>query len=59
MILKGCFKVQENSPGYRAGLEPFFDFIVMIGNTRLVRDVFLLNNSVTDVLAILSMVSIQ
>merc|ERR1712131_13398 len=31
-------RVQENSPGDKAGLEPFFDFIVMIGNTRLDRD---------------------
>nr|XP_039254993.1 Golgi reassembly-stacking protein 2-like [Styela clava] len=31
-------RVQENSPGHRAGLEPFFDFIVMIGNTRLNQD---------------------
>uniref|UniRef100_F6WB77 Golgi reassembly-stacking protein 2 n=1 Tax=Ciona intestinalis TaxID=7719 RepID=F6WB77_CIOIN len=31
-------RVQENSPGYKAGLEPFFDFIVMIGNTRLNKD---------------------
>ncbi|MGH0133888.1 UNVERIFIED_CONTAM: hypothetical protein FKN15_043859 [Acipenser sinensis] len=30
-------KVQENSPGHRAGLEPFFDFIVSINNTRLVK----------------------
>ncbi|XP_036377872.1 Golgi reassembly-stacking protein 1b [Megalops cyprinoides] len=27
--------VQENSPAAKAGLEPFFDFIVSIGNTRL------------------------
>ncbi|XP_061579518.1 Golgi reassembly-stacking protein 2-like [Cololabis saira] len=31
-------RVQENSPGHRAGLEPFFDFIVSICNTRLNRD---------------------
>jgi hypothetical protein len=31
-------RVQPNSPGEKAGLEPFFDFIVMIGNTRLDRD---------------------
>ena len=30
------FKVQDGSPGFHAGLEPFFDFIVAIGNTRLV-----------------------
>ncbi|KAM9307674.1 Golgi reassembly-stacking protein 1 [Gastrophryne carolinensis] len=27
--------VQDNSPAQRAGLEPFFDFIVAIGHTRL------------------------
>lgn len=32
------FQVQENSPGHRAGLEPFFDFIVSINDTRLVRN---------------------
>lgn len=34
-----CFssmQVQENSPGHKAGLEAFFDFIIAIGNTRLV-----------------------
>lgn len=31
-------QVQENSPGQRAGLEAFFDFIVAIGNTRLDQD---------------------
>ncbi|CAI5447779.1 unnamed protein product [Caenorhabditis angaria] len=31
-------RVQENSPGSEAGLEPFFDFIVSIGNTRLDKD---------------------
>ncbi|KAG7466879.1 hypothetical protein MATL_G00147020 [Megalops atlanticus] len=31
-------RVQENSPGHRAGLEPFFDFIVSINNTRLNKD---------------------
>ncbi|KAK1165682.1 Golgi reassembly-stacking protein 2-like isoform X1 [Acipenser oxyrinchus oxyrinchus] len=30
-------RVQENSPGHGAGLEPFFDFIVSINNTRLVK----------------------
>ncbi|CAB1346615.1 unnamed protein product [Coregonus sp. 'balchen'] len=29
-------RVQENSPGHRAGLEPFFDFIISISDTRLV-----------------------
>lgn len=28
-------EVQENSPAERAGLEPFFDFILSIGHTRL------------------------
>ncbi|KAJ6659313.1 hypothetical protein lerEdw1_019184 [Lerista edwardsae] len=27
--------VQENSPAQQAGLEPFFDFILTIGHTRL------------------------
>lgn len=31
-------QVQDNSPGQRAGLEAFFDFIVAIGNTRLDQD---------------------
>lgn len=31
-------RVQENSPGHKAGLEAFFDFIIAIGNTRLDRD---------------------
>lgn len=31
-------KVQDNSPGQRAGLEAFFDFIVAIGGTRLDQD---------------------
>ncbi|CAG5119188.1 unnamed protein product [Candidula unifasciata] len=31
-------RVQEGSPGHRAGLEAFFDFIVAIGNTRLNQD---------------------
>lgn len=29
-------QVQDNSPGQAAGLEAFFDFIVAIGNNRLV-----------------------
>lgn len=29
-------KVQEGSPGAEAGLEAYFDFIISIGNTRLV-----------------------
>lgn len=31
-------RVQDGSPGHTAGLEPFFDFIVAIGNTRLDQD---------------------
>jgi len=31
-------RVQDGSPGSKAGLEPFFDFIVAIGNTRLDTD---------------------
>lgn len=31
-------RVQEGSPGQKAGLEAFFDFIVAIGNTRLDQD---------------------
>uniref|UniRef100_A0A182QH77 PDZ GRASP-type domain-containing protein n=1 Tax=Anopheles farauti TaxID=69004 RepID=A0A182QH77_9DIPT len=31
-------RVQDNSPGKRAGLEAFFDFILAIGNTRLDQD---------------------
>ncbi|KAL5263403.1 hypothetical protein ACHWQZ_G008689 [Mnemiopsis leidyi] len=31
-------RVQDGSPGFHAGLEPFFDFIVAIGNTRLDQD---------------------
>jgi hypothetical protein len=31
-------QVQNNSPGSRAGLEAFFDFIVAIGTTRLDQD---------------------
>lgn len=31
-------QVQNNSPGSKAGLEAFFDFIVAIGNTRLDQD---------------------
>ncbi|KTG37834.1 hypothetical protein cypCar_00041158 [Cyprinus carpio] len=39
-------RVQENSPGHRAGLEPFFDFIVSINNSRLNKD----NDTLKDVL---------
>lgn len=30
------YQVQEHSPGHKAGLEAYFDFIVAVGNTRLV-----------------------
>uniref|UniRef100_H3DHQ5 Golgi reassembly stacking protein 2 n=1 Tax=Tetraodon nigroviridis TaxID=99883 RepID=H3DHQ5_TETNG len=30
--------VQENSPGHQAGLQPFYDFIVSVCDTRLNRD---------------------
>ncbi|XP_068197217.1 Golgi reassembly-stacking protein 2-like [Antennarius striatus] len=39
-------RVQENSPGHRAGLEPYFDFIVSINNTRLNKD----NDTLKDLL---------
>ncbi|XP_037096403.1 Golgi reassembly-stacking protein 2-like isoform X1 [Syngnathus acus] len=39
-------KVQKNSPGYCAGLEPFFDFIIAICDTRLSRD----NDTIKDIL---------
>lgn len=32
------FQVQDGSPGQKAGLEAFFDFIVAIENTRLDQD---------------------
>ncbi|XP_029937228.1 Golgi reassembly-stacking protein 2 [Myripristis murdjan] len=31
-------RVQENSPGHRAGLEPFFDFLISVCDTRLNKD---------------------
>jgi len=31
-------QVQENSPGHRAGLEAYFDYIVSIEGIRLVRN---------------------
>merc|ERR1712076_294992 len=39
-------RVQENSPGHKAGLEAFFDFVVAIGNTRLNQD----NETLKDLL---------
>ncbi|NXU53880.1 GORS1 protein, partial [Turnix velox] len=38
--------VQENSPAQRGGLEPFFDFIIAIGHTRLNKE----NNMLKDLL---------
>ncbi|NWR69522.1 GORS2 protein, partial [Centropus unirufus] len=38
--------VQKNSPGHRAGLEPFFDFIVSINGSRLNKD----NDTLKDLL---------
>lgn len=35
-LIRLSLQVQDNSPGSAAGLEAFFDFIVAIGNTRLV-----------------------
>nr|XP_009489278.1 PREDICTED: Golgi reassembly-stacking protein 1 [Pelecanus crispus] len=39
-------QVQENSPAQQGGLEPFFDFIVAIGHTRLNKE----NNMLKDLL---------
>ncbi|TRY63895.1 hypothetical protein TCAL_07264 [Tigriopus californicus] len=39
-------RVQDNSPGSKAGLEAFFDFIVAIGDTRLDQD----NDTLKDLL---------
>ncbi|GMR54073.1 hypothetical protein PMAYCL1PPCAC_24268 [Pristionchus mayeri] len=39
-------RVQENSPGQHAGLEPFFDFVVCIGQARLDKD----NDTMREVL---------
>ncbi len=39
-------RVQDNSPGSRAGLEAFFDFIVAVGKTRLDQD----NDTLKDLL---------
>ena len=37
-LITGVFnnQVQEHSPGSKAGLEAYFDFIIAVGNTRLV-----------------------
>jgi len=39
-------RVQEGSPGYKAGLEPFFDFLVSVENQRLDQD----NDTLKDAL---------
>ncbi|XP_009579868.1 PREDICTED: Golgi reassembly-stacking protein 1 [Fulmarus glacialis] len=39
-------QVQENSPAQQGGLEPFFDFIIAIGHTRLNKE----NNMLKDLL---------
>ncbi|XP_054471993.1 Golgi reassembly-stacking protein 2-like [Anoplopoma fimbria] len=39
-------RVQENSPGHCAGLEPFFDFILSVSDTRLNKD----NDTLKEVL---------
>ena len=39
-------RVQEGSPGYKAGLEPFFDFIISVENQRLDQD----NDTLKDAL---------
>ena len=41
-------RVQDNSPGSKAGLEAFFDFIVCIGKTRLNQD----NDTLKDLLKV-------
>uniref|UniRef100_A0A3P9QC98 Golgi reassembly-stacking protein 1-like n=1 Tax=Poecilia reticulata TaxID=8081 RepID=A0A3P9QC98_POERE len=38
------YHVQEDSPAQKAGLEPFFDFILSIGNTRLNKESDLLRD---------------
>ena len=37
MTTASAAQVQENSPAQQAGLEPYFDFIITIGHSRLVR----------------------
>ncbi|XP_054620896.1 Golgi reassembly-stacking protein 1-like isoform X2 [Dunckerocampus dactyliophorus] len=36
--------IQEDSPAFKAGLEPFFDFILSVGNTRLHKESDLLKD---------------
>ncbi|KAA0719167.1 Golgi reassembly-stacking protein 1 [Triplophysa tibetana] len=40
--------IQENSPADKAGLEPFFDFIISIGNTRLNQENDMLKDLLKD-----------
>ncbi|XP_056600742.1 Golgi reassembly-stacking protein 1a isoform X2 [Triplophysa dalaica] len=40
--------IQENSPAEKAGLEPFFDFIISIGNTRLNQENEMLKDLLKD-----------
>ncbi|XP_048410797.2 Golgi reassembly-stacking protein 1-like [Stegostoma tigrinum] len=42
------YGIQDNSPAQIAGLEPFFDFILAIGNTRLNKD----NDTFKDLLVV-------
>ncbi|XP_022669116.1 Golgi reassembly-stacking protein 2-like isoform X2 [Varroa jacobsoni] len=39
-------RVQDNSPGQKAGLEAFFDYVVAVGSTRLNQD----NDTLKDIL---------
>lgn len=41
-------RVQDDSPGQKAGLEAFFDFVVCIGKTRLNQD----NDTLKDLLKV-------
>ncbi|XP_034417171.1 Golgi reassembly-stacking protein 2-like isoform X1 [Cyclopterus lumpus] len=53
-------RVQENSPGHRAGLEPFFDFIISICDTRLMIACFdLCKNKDSDTLKELLKVNME
>lgn len=59
------FQVQQDSPALNAGLEPFFDFILSIGHTRLVSRLMRLKSphekkwSSTECLALNMCVSLQ
>ena len=41
-------QVQDNSPGSKAGLEPFFDFIISINGARLLQDDDVFRNTLKD-----------